>query len=50
MDNFSLILGDSLSELKNVVSDSVDACITDPPYGLTYLDKEFDKEKWLFRL
>lgn len=39
---FELKHNDSLIEMKNLPDDSVDVCITDPPYGLTFLDREFD--------
>ena len=39
---YNLIHGDSLIELKTFSDNSFDACITDPPYGLTHLDGEFD--------
>lgn len=39
-----LIHGDSLTHLVSMATSSVDVCITDPPYGLTFLDKgKFDK-------
>lgn len=42
---FKLINDDSLICMKNYEEKSIDAIITDPPYGLTYLDKEFDTLK-----
>lgn len=41
---FELELGDSLNMMKSLPANSIDACITDPPYGLTFLDNDkFDK-------
>lgn len=40
--SFNIIHGDSLDWLKQSKDNSVDAVITDPPYGLHHLDREFD--------
>jgi site-specific DNA-methyltransferase (adenine-specific) len=37
-----LILGDCLDRLKELPDNSVDAIITDPPYGLEFMGKEWD--------
>lgn len=37
-----IICGDSLTELKKLKSESVDACVTDPPYGLAFMGKDWD--------
>ena len=37
-----LILGDCLEELKKIPDDSVDALITDPPYGIKFMGKPWD--------
>ena len=42
--DFKLICGDSTNELKKLEENSVDAIITDPPYGLTSITKRFGKE------
>ena len=34
-DNFTLILGDSLEELKKIKSKSIDMIFADPPYFLS---------------
>jgi len=39
---FTLRLGDCLDELKKLPDNSVDACITDPPYGLSFMGKKWD--------
>lgn len=41
---YKLINNDSLIELDKFSDNSIDAIITDPPYGITHLDKEFDSE------
>lgn len=38
----TIILGDSLKELKNIPTESVDAVITDPPYGIAYGGNKWD--------
>ena len=35
--------GDSINLLKSLPSDSVDALITDPPYGISFMNKDWDK-------
>lgn len=41
-----LLLGSSLDLLRTIPTESIDAIITDPPYGINY--KEWDeKKKWL---
>jgi len=37
-----LIHGDCLEELKKIQDNSVDACVTDPPYGLSFMGKKWD--------
>jgi len=44
-------LGDCLKELKQLEDNSVDAIVTDPPYGLSFMGKKWDydvpsKEVW----
>jgi site-specific DNA-methyltransferase (adenine-specific) len=34
--------GDCLEVLKNLEQDSIDACITDPPYDLKFMNKKWD--------
>lgn len=38
----TLLLGDSLERLKELPADSVDACVCDPPYGLSFMNKHWD--------
>ena len=37
---FSLLHGDCLEKMKELPSDSIDAVITDPPYGLEFMGKD----------
>jgi len=37
-----LILGDCIEKMKELPSNSIDAIITDPPYNLFFMKKEFD--------
>ncbi len=37
-----IILGDSTQKLKELDSNSVDAIVTDPPYGLSFMGKKWD--------
>ena len=36
-------LGDSINLLKSIPDGSVDALITDPPYGISFMNKDWDK-------
>ena len=40
-----IILGDCIEELKKLPENSIDAIITDPPYGLEFMGKDWDKFK-----
>jgi DNA modification methylase len=40
--NFRVFHGDSLEVLKRMVPGSVDAVVTDPPYGLAFMGKKWD--------
>ena len=40
-----LIKGDCIEEMKKMPENSVDAIITDPPYGLEFMGKNWDKFK-----
>jgi len=42
MSSVDLRLGDCLDVLAAMEPDSVDTCITDPPYGLEFMGKEWD--------
>lgn len=38
-----ILLGDCLERLKELDENSVDAVVTDPPYGLKFMNKDWDK-------
>jgi DNA modification methylase len=38
-----IILGDCLEKLKGIPDNSVDLVVTDPPYGLKFMGKDWDK-------
>jgi site-specific DNA-methyltransferase (adenine-specific) len=42
MNNFILHLGDCLDSLRGMLDCSVDAIVTDPPYGLSFMGKKWD--------
>jgi len=44
----TIIQGDCLLELKKFPDNSIDTIITDPPYGLEFMGKDFDtfRYKW----
>jgi len=42
-----LILGDCLEKLKDLPDNSVDSIVTDPPYGLGFMNKEWDSPEKL---
>jgi len=44
-----VILGDSLEVLKEIPDNSIDTIITDPPYGLEFMGKEWDTFKEYIR-
>lgn len=48
----NLMLGDCILKLKELPENSVDAIVTDPPYGLSFMGKKWDydvpsKEMWI---
>jgi site-specific DNA-methyltransferase (adenine-specific) len=44
-ERFQLMLGDCFDGLKELPPESVDAIVTDPPYGLEFMGKEWDTFK-----
>ena len=40
-----LLLGDCIDKLKELDDNSIDSIVTDPPYGLSFMGKEWDKKK-----
>lgn len=50
-ENFSLYNGDCLDVLKTLEDNSIDSCVTDPPYGYSFMGRNWDydvpsKEIW----
>jgi len=43
MSEIKLMLGDCLDRLKDLDDNSVDSIVTDPPYGLSFMGKAWDK-------
>lgn len=41
-DNSLLLQGDCLEQMKHLPDNSVDAIVTDPPYGLSFMGKKWD--------
>lgn len=42
MDKFTLYNDDCLNALKLIEDNSIDSCVTDPPYGLSFMGKAWD--------
>ncbi|MEK6881595.1 MAG: DNA methyltransferase, partial [Nanoarchaeota archaeon] len=40
-----IILGDCIEEMKKLPDNSIDAIITDPPAGISFMNKEWDNDK-----
>jgi site-specific DNA-methyltransferase (adenine-specific) len=38
----TLLIGDCIEQMRTLEADSVDAIVTDPPYGLEFMGKEWD--------
>jgi DNA modification methylase len=43
--NYQLITGDCLEELKKIPDNSVDSIVTDPPSGIAFMGKDWDKDR-----
>jgi len=43
METNKIYQGDCIEELKKLNENSIDAVITDPPYGLEFMGKDWDK-------
>lgn len=39
-----LMLGDNMESLKKIPDNSIDSIVTDPPYGLSFMNKKWDYE------
>jgi site-specific DNA-methyltransferase (adenine-specific) len=37
-----IVMGDNLEVLKDIPDNSIDTCLCDPPYGLSFMGKEWD--------
>jgi site-specific DNA-methyltransferase (adenine-specific) len=42
MSKIRLLCGDALNELRVLAANSIDAVVTDPPYGLDFMGKDWD--------
>ena len=42
MEKLNLILGDCLDKLKDLEDNSVDSIVTDPPYGISFMNSKWD--------
>lgn len=47
MTQIKLLQGDCLDKLKELEDNSVDSVVTDPPYGIAFMNKEWDNPKKL---
>ena len=43
MTTCQIINGDALTELRKLPAESVQCCVTDPPYGLNFMGKDWDR-------
>ena len=43
IDGNKIYCGDNLEIMKDIPDNSIDAVVTDPPYGLEFMGKEWDK-------
>ena len=42
-DGITIYCGDCLEIMKQLPDNSIDTIITDPPYGISFMGKEWDK-------
>ena len=42
MENVKLMLGDNIEKLRELPDNFVDSIVTDPPYGLSFMNKKWD--------
>lgn len=45
MKDYKLLNGDALEQLKRIPKNSVDSVVTDPPAGIGFMGKDWDKDK-----
>ena len=43
MSTHRIICGDCIKQLTHLEGNSIDSCVTDPPYGLKFMGKDWDK-------
>lgn len=43
MKNRSILLGDVMNKIKEIPDESIDLICTDPPYGYSFMNKDWDK-------
>jgi DNA modification methylase len=43
--DYKIITGNCLDKLKELEDNSIDAIVTDPPAGISFMGKEWDKDK-----
>ena len=43
MDLDSIITGDAIEVLPTLPAESIDLVVTDPPYGLSFMGKDWDR-------
>jgi len=44
---YAIVRGDSLTKLRYLPDNSVDSIVTDPPYGIEFMGKEWDSPRWM---
>lgn len=44
MKDYKLMLGDNIESLKKLPDNSIDSIVSDPPYGLSFMNKKWDYE------
>lgn len=49
-DPLTLIRGDCIEAMRTLPSESIDACVTDPPYELGFMAKRWDGTRVAFRV
>lgn len=45
MNHWRILQGDCIELMAEISADSIDACVTDPPYGIGFMGKEWDTFK-----
>ena len=49
MNKVKLMQGDNIESLKKLPENSIDSIVTDPPYGLSFMNKKWEEliTEWL---